>query len=307
MKQCPYCGVQLNDDSLFCTECGKPLPQINVCPHCGAPMNDGDSFCQSCGKMPNEVITQTPYQSVSYPERGSSGSWGKVLFIVLSIILLAGLSVGGYFFYSDYSKKKAQEEARLKAERAEQERVQNMEKQDAADWEFATSENTEEAYLDYLLKHEDGKHVAEAQKELNKIDSQKLSDSEAYDVSNTIEGFFNSLSAGNEEDMLKCISPVMDNFLGKAGATKVDAISFMRRLHADDVYSVNISLDSNDIHVSKTLQEGASPVYQAEFSYDQRLEREDTSLETFASIKGSATLNENFKITSMSLKKMSSY
>ena len=51
MKKCSYCGAQMNDDSLFCTECGKPIPQGCVCPHCGASMNEGDVFCQSCGQV----------------------------------------------------------------------------------------------------------------------------------------------------------------------------------------------------------------------------------------------------------------
>ena len=55
MKKCPYCGAQMNDDSLFCAECGKPFPQSNVCPHCGASMNEGDTFCQNCGKKLNEL------------------------------------------------------------------------------------------------------------------------------------------------------------------------------------------------------------------------------------------------------------
>ena len=27
MKQCPFCGSELNDDAKFCIECGKPLPE----------------------------------------------------------------------------------------------------------------------------------------------------------------------------------------------------------------------------------------------------------------------------------------
>lgn len=27
MKQCPYCGSELNDDAKFCVECGKPIPE----------------------------------------------------------------------------------------------------------------------------------------------------------------------------------------------------------------------------------------------------------------------------------------
>ena len=30
MKKCPNCGAQLKDNSLFCTECGKPIPHDNL-------------------------------------------------------------------------------------------------------------------------------------------------------------------------------------------------------------------------------------------------------------------------------------
>ena len=49
MKICPYCKTQLDDDSLFCTECGKQLPQGAVCPNCGAEVFDEDVFCGTCG------------------------------------------------------------------------------------------------------------------------------------------------------------------------------------------------------------------------------------------------------------------
>ena len=314
---CPHCGAPMNDGDVFCQNCGKKpdeavLPSaapssLRVCPHCGATMSDDDIFCQNCGKRPNEPAMQTPYQSVSYAEEGSSVNWGKVLSIILSIILVVGLGVGGYFAYSDYSEKKAREEARIKAERAEQEKEQRLAELDAADWERATSDNSEQGYQEYINNHSDGKHAIEAQEKLDRIMKQKLSDGEAYDVRNTIESFFNSVSAGEEDDMLRCISPVMENFLGKANATKVDAVSFMRRMHADDVYSIHISLDSSEIQISKSLGDSDTPTYSANFSYDQRIEREDTSKETFASISGHAVLNDDFKITSLSLKKVSSY
>ena len=59
MKQCPNCGARIDDDSRFCAECGKEIPQGTVCPHCGASMNDGDVFCQNCGKKP----TDTPIEA----------------------------------------------------------------------------------------------------------------------------------------------------------------------------------------------------------------------------------------------------
>ena len=63
MKKCPYCSAQMNDDSLFCTECGKPIPQGNVCPHCGASVNDGDTFCQNCGKKIDGIQPSSPVES----------------------------------------------------------------------------------------------------------------------------------------------------------------------------------------------------------------------------------------------------
>ena len=63
MKKCPNCGTQLNDDVLFCTECGSQISQSNVCPHCGASVNKGDAFCQNCGKKVDEVPSSTPAES----------------------------------------------------------------------------------------------------------------------------------------------------------------------------------------------------------------------------------------------------
>ncbi len=74
MKKCPYCGAELNNDSLFCTECGKELPIGVVCPHCGAPINEGDVFCTECGKRTNEVSQTTSVEPTKHkcPHCGAS-------------------------------------------------------------------------------------------------------------------------------------------------------------------------------------------------------------------------------------------
>lgn len=56
MKKCPYCGAELSDESLFCTECGKELPKGTICPHCGASVNEDDVFCTECGKRMDEAV-----------------------------------------------------------------------------------------------------------------------------------------------------------------------------------------------------------------------------------------------------------
>ena len=68
MKNCPNCGTQIADDSQFCTECGKSIPQGNVCSHCGAQVNDGDAFCPNCGSKVDEVDGQQS-TSAAAPEQ----------------------------------------------------------------------------------------------------------------------------------------------------------------------------------------------------------------------------------------------
>lgn len=64
MKKCPYCGAQIADDSLFCTECGKEQPKGNTCPHCGTMVNEGDVFCTECGKKIGEEEEQSSMDEV---------------------------------------------------------------------------------------------------------------------------------------------------------------------------------------------------------------------------------------------------
>ena len=95
MKQCPNCGAQINDDSHFCTECGKPIPQGSICPHCGASVNDGDFFCQSCGKRINELQSESPsYEPIINDEEKKSGFKKYLPYIIGAFVLFM---IIGYF------------------------------------------------------------------------------------------------------------------------------------------------------------------------------------------------------------------
>ncbi len=94
MKKCPFCGAELNDDSLFCTECGKQLPKDNQCPHCGASVNDGDAFCTKCGKPLGELAS-LPNTNLKEPD----GGLRKYLPYIIGCVLILGL-IG--YCYSNY-------------------------------------------------------------------------------------------------------------------------------------------------------------------------------------------------------------
>lgn len=56
MKYCTHCGAELNDDAVFCVNCGKAVengqdsaPKIKYCTNCGNELKEGADFCVNCG------------------------------------------------------------------------------------------------------------------------------------------------------------------------------------------------------------------------------------------------------------------
>ena len=261
------------------------------CPNCGATISDTANHCPKCGVQLKENTPSNKNKTALY-----------ALFAVLGALILI---VVGTVFYSDYAEKKEKKEAIIKEEQEKAAAIQQRDSLDQVLWEKTIQQNNEEAYQLYLQKFPEGKHADQAKKHVEYAEKLKLTDEEEYEAGETISSFFRCLAHGYEDDMLSYLNPNLSTFLGKKNATKVDAIAYMKKIHSDDVYSVDINM--GDIEVKKELIDNDEPVYTAKFTYDQRLEREDTSLETFASIKGTATMNKNFKITSLSLSKTATY
>lgn len=46
---CPRCGPRPEEDALWCSGCGQPLPGLPQCGTCQSPMDLGAKFCASCG------------------------------------------------------------------------------------------------------------------------------------------------------------------------------------------------------------------------------------------------------------------
>ena len=105
-QHCPYCGAVLNDDSLFCTKCGKELPKRIACPHCGASMNEGDAFCPNCGKSKNEesVEHSEEQESQQAPDVSENNTSKKYLPIIIGVIVLAILGAGWWSYKSSMEK-----------------------------------------------------------------------------------------------------------------------------------------------------------------------------------------------------------
>lgn len=126
MKQCSHCGAQNDDESLFCTECGKPVSQGIVCPHCGTSVNDDDVFCQNCGKR----IVGEPVANSTLPTHDACASRTcdikkgdnlshrnnsqRIIYSILALLMIGFVWVGyKYFIERDYTSKEIETDLEL--------------------------------------------------------------------------------------------------------------------------------------------------------------------------------------------------
>ena len=97
MKQCPYCNAQIADDSKFCGECGKEIPQGTVCYHCGASVNENDSFCPNCGKNLKKTST---IEQIVYNEERPKSRFKKYMPYIIGVIALIAICGGGWWYFN---------------------------------------------------------------------------------------------------------------------------------------------------------------------------------------------------------------
>lgn len=72
MRTCSNCGAPLDNDALFCTECGTKAAPIGMqCPNCGAAVENNSAFCPECG-TPIGGSSVPPYVSNQYPQQPST-------------------------------------------------------------------------------------------------------------------------------------------------------------------------------------------------------------------------------------------
>ena len=110
-KQCSHCGARIEDDSRFCSECGKEITKANVCPHCGASVGEGDAFCPNCGKNLSEPIAaDNVEQTVEYGEEEESPTKKYLPYILVAIALIA-ICGGGWWYFNSSKAPQSNNEA----------------------------------------------------------------------------------------------------------------------------------------------------------------------------------------------------
>lgn len=65
-KRCASCGAELEDDLNFCPLCGQKIQKIRYCTQCGTKAEGDMAYCSSCGAKLDEKPS-TPFPMVSRP------------------------------------------------------------------------------------------------------------------------------------------------------------------------------------------------------------------------------------------------
>lgn len=109
--KCKYCHAEVENDAVFCPNCGKELPKRKRCIKCGETLDEDSEFCPKCGTQQTVKTPESPQQrSTKAPLKKNNNSFLSKPWVIILMILLLGILL--YFlFFSDGGKRKNNDSA----------------------------------------------------------------------------------------------------------------------------------------------------------------------------------------------------
>lgn len=178
-------------------------------------------------------------------------------------------------------------------------RVEAQFKIDSIDWALAGRQNTPEALKQYLTQHPNGRYVEEANNALKTLEANTVQPTERQAVVAVLRKFFQSVNSRDVSGLESSVSAILTNFLGKAGATPEDVISFMNKIYKDNIENMNWRL-GNDLKIDKKEVGDGVYEYGVQVSADQAVDKTDGS-HTINHYRIKATVSPDSEISSMSM------
>lgn len=174
---------------------------------------------------------------------------------------------------------------------------------DSIDWAFAANANTLDEIQAYLDEHPNGEHVDEANAAIQKIKTKTVQPDEKVMVTAALRHFFQAVNANDEASLEASVEPVMSNFLGKTQATKADVAVFLQKIYKDDITGMTWRL-GNDAKINKREVGQDEYEYTVNISATQDIQRTDPTKEHHATFKINAKISPDGLVSAMAMTKI---
>jgi hypothetical protein len=184
--------------------------------------------------------------------------------------------------------------------------TQAKNKLDSLSWVDACNLNKPEAYAQYIQDFPNGRFVNLAQQKTSQLKAQEVTPAETSQIGGVLSQFFDAVASQDEANLLGAVESTMSSFLNKKNATKAHVLAFMKQMHAADMTSIAFTVNK-DLKINKTQNSDGSNSYTVTCTVDEKIERTDTSKESFVNYGVSCTIDNFMKISSFGLRKVSSY
>lgn len=173
---------------------------------------------------------------------------------------------------------------------------------DSIDWAEAKKLNTEEAFVNYLNTHPDGKFAEEASQKKNELGLMRITAQDKAIIRSTLENFFTVAMSRQDVALIsEAIPEKMENFCGTENATPEQIITFVQNKMAVDVMGFHYSI-GDDFSVRKQTISDGTTGYAVDFSLQEIISRSDTNQPNTRTYRVTALLNADHKIIRMSIK-----
>ncbi len=182
-------------------------------------------------------------------------------------------------------------------------KAEAIHKIDSIDWADASKANTLDALQAYLGQHDEGEHVDEAQTTIKTLKAKTVQADEKALVASVFRHFFQAINSKSEIELEATVAPILTNFLGKPDAIKADVVTFMHKIYKDDITRMTWRLN-NDYEIGKKEVGDEEYEYNVTFSALQDIERTDESKEKHARYRITATVNPDGLISSLAMTKI---
>lgn len=182
-------------------------------------------------------------------------------------------------------------------------KAEALRKIDSLDWVQASNENTIEALAKYTQEHPDGNFIDQANDAMKVLKAKTVQPEEKTLVSSVLRHFFQAINSHNEEALQASVAPLMTSFLNKQDATKADVVTFMNKIYKDDITNMNWHVDK-DMKIEKKEIGDEQYEYTVNVAVSQDMERTDPDKEKHANYKLAAKISPDGLITSMTLTKI---